>query len=159
MGTSTQFRFTQLPNIMTSRPRPELCVGAVVTRPGAEAGDPSELLLIQRANPPQQGRWSLPGGRVEHGETLHDAVIREVLEETGVEIRVGGLIEAVERISDEFHFVIMDYFAEPVHLSAIAQCATDAADAQWFPAPEVAALDLADLLLEFLLQHGVVASG
>jgi 8-oxo-dGTP diphosphatase len=136
--------------------RPELCVGAVVTRPVAGTKDIREILLIKRANPPQQGRWSLPGGRVERGETLCEAVVREVLEETGVEIRVGALIEAVERISTEFHFVIMDYYAEPIIASATATAATDAADACWFRTSEVAALDLADRLLEFLQQHRIV---
>ncbi len=127
--------------------KPEVCVGAVVCR-----GD--EILLIQRGNAPQKGRWSLPGGRVETGERLVDAVAREVLEETGIEIVVGEFLEAVERISGEFHFVILDYLATPVDPLAEPRAATDAADALWVARNGVAAMAadgrLADQLFEFL---------
>jgi 8-oxo-dGTP diphosphatase len=128
--------------------RPEVCVGAVVCR-----GD--QILLIKRGNPPQKGRWSLPGGRVEPGERLVDAVAREVLEETGV-------AEAVERLSDEFHFVILDYLATPVDLTAEPVAATDAADARWVRRVELGLLEnqelLADQLFDFLDTHNLGAS-
>ena len=128
--------------------RPEVCVGAVV-RCGPT------ILLIQRANPPQAGRWSLPGGRVEIGETLVDAICREVLEETGVPINVTRFIAVVERISDTHHFVIIDYLAEPATTGEppVARAATDAAAAQWMPIADLAALDLTDGLLDFLEVH------
>jgi 8-oxo-dGTP diphosphatase len=126
--------------------RPEVCVGAVVCR-----GD--QILLVQRANPPQAGRWSLPGGRVELGETLVAAVMREIMEETGLVIEVDRFLEAVERISDTHHFVILDYLARPVDASAEPVAATDAAAAQWVRRDQLADMDLADQLLEFLRQH------
>ncbi len=126
--------------------RPEVCVGALVCR-----GD--HILLVQRANPPQMGRWSLPGGRVEPGETLVDAVVREVMEETGVAIEVDRFLEAVERISDTHHFVILDYVAHPVDAAAEPVAATDAAAARWVGREELRTLDLADQLLAFLQEH------
>ena len=66
-------------------PRPELCVGAVARRA-------DDLLLIRRGTPPGLGQWSLPGGRVEPGETMAEAVVREVAEETGWKVEVGRLI-------------------------------------------------------------------
>jgi 8-oxo-dGTP diphosphatase len=135
--------------------RPEVCVGAVVCR-----GD--QILLIKRGNPPQKGRWSLPGGRVEPGERLVDAVAREVLEETGVAVVVGPFLEAVERLSDEFHFVILDYLATPVDLTAEPVAATDAADARWVRRVELGLLEnqelLADQLFDFLDTHNLGAS-
>ena len=71
--------------------------------------------MVQRGQPPLQGRWTLPGGVVEIGEPLDQAIIREVREETGLDVDVGPLIEVVEHIDvDEagraaYHFVILDY--------------------------------------------------
>ena len=83
-------------------PRPELCVGAV-------AIDDDRLLLVRRGRQPGAGLWSVPGGRVESGETLAEAVVRELLEETGVEGVCGPLLGWVERITPGHHFVILDF--------------------------------------------------
>jgi 8-oxo-dGTP diphosphatase len=130
--------------------RPEVCVGAIVYRPGA-------LLLVKRANEPQAGRWSLPGGRVEAGESLHDAVRREIAEETGLEVIVERFVEAVERIGSTHHFVILDYLVTPVDPVADPVAATDAADARWVPLAEIESMDLSDQLLDFLRAHSFVA--
>lgn len=128
--------------------RPELCVGAIARRSG-------HLLLVQRATEPGKGRWSLPGGRVEAGETMAEAVVREVREETGVEVVCGELVGWVERISDAHHFVIADFAATPLD-AADPVAADDAQDARWVPLWEVAELDLVDGLLDFLADHRVV---
>jgi ADP-ribose pyrophosphatase YjhB (NUDIX family) len=80
----------------------ELCVGAIVVLDG-------QLLLVQRANEPSAGEWSVPGGRVEPGETLAEAVVRELGEETGLEGVCGPLVGWVERIDERHHFVILDF--------------------------------------------------
>jgi 8-oxo-dGTP diphosphatase len=130
------------------RVRPELCVGAVVV----EAGN---LLLIRRGRGFGIGHWSVPGGRVEPGETVGEAVVRELAEETGLEGLCGALLGWVERIHDDHHFVILDFVVdvlEPVEPVA----GDDASEARWVPLHEVAELDLVDGLAEFLHEHGVL---
>ncbi len=87
--------------------RPIVGVGAVILRG-------SSVLLIRRGSPPMRGQWTLPGGVVELGETLGEAVRREIKEETNLQIRVGPLLELFERIERNgrrvaYHYVIADY--------------------------------------------------
>jgi 8-oxo-dGTP diphosphatase len=128
--------------------RPQLCVGAV-------AIDGERLLLIRRATAPETGRWSLPGGRVEHGETMAEAVVREVREETGLDVVCDQLIGWVERIGPEGHFVIFD-FAVIVMEAQGEAAGTDASEVAWTPLLEVTEIDLVDGLLDFLADHGIV---
>ena len=122
---------------------PVVCVGAVVVADGA-------LLMVKRRNAPGAGKWSVPGGRVERGEQLRQAVVREVREETGLAVIVGDLAGWVERIHDDHHFVILDFFAGPVESQRTLRAGDDAADARWVPLPDVSGLDLVDGLLDFL---------
>jgi len=130
--------------------RPELCVGAV-------AVDDDHILLIRRGRGPAQGRWSIPGGRVEGGETLAEAVVRELAEETGLEGVCESLVGWVERIGEDYHYVIFDFWVtlvtgtEPV-------AGDDAAEAMWVPLYDVAELDLTDGLAEFLHDHGILTT-
>jgi 8-oxo-dGTP diphosphatase len=123
-------------------------VGAI-----ALAGD--HLLMIRRGRGPAGGRWSIPGGRVEFGETLAEAVVRELAEETGLEALCDQLVGWVERIGDDFHFLIVD-FAVTVLSSDAPRAGDDAAEAAWVPLPEVASLLLVDGLAEFLHEHGIL---
>lgn len=134
---------------MTPRPRPELCVGAVVSR-----GE--DLLLVRRGRGAAVGQWSVPGGRVEGGETMAEAVVREVGEETGLRVRCGEPLGWVERIGPDRHFVIVDFEAEPLDPGAPLQPGDDAADAAWVPLAELGAVDLVAGLADFLRQHGIV---
>jgi len=92
---------------------PVVGVGAVVVM------SETSVVLVRRAQEPLAGRWSLPGGAVELGETLRAAVAREVLEETGLVVDVGALIETVDHIDVDpegqttYHFVIVDYLCSP----------------------------------------------
>ena len=91
--------------------QPVVGVGGVVISDG-------RALLIRRGAEPLKGRWSIPGGRLELGETLAEGVVRELLEETGLEVRVLELIEVFERIFRDadgrlqYHYVIADYLCE-----------------------------------------------
>jgi 8-oxo-dGTP diphosphatase len=114
------------------------------------------LLLVQRGDAPARGKWSVPGGRVEFGETLRETVAREVREETGLAVEVGEFAGWVERIGDEgTHFVILDFFATPKGSTDLVP-GDDAADARWVPLAEVAAQDLVDGLHDFLVSVGTV---
>ena len=113
------------------------------------------LLMIRRANEPGAGRWSLPGGRVDWGETLAHAVVREVLEETGVECVIGELLGWVERITEEFHYVIFDFVAQPLSFEDPV-AGDDALEVAWVPLNEVDQLDLVEGLAEFLGEHGII---
>lgn len=128
--------------------RPEVCVGAV-------AVDNERLLLVRRGRGPAAGEWSVPGGRVEPGETLAEAVVRELLEETGVEGVCGELVGWVERIGDDHHFVILDFRVEVLEGRAPV-AGDDASEAAWVPLPQVAELPLVDGLAEFLHDHGII---
>jgi ADP-ribose pyrophosphatase YjhB (NUDIX family) len=121
---------------------PEVCVGAIAVEEG-------RLLLVRRGHGPAAGEWSIPGGRVEAGEMLAEAVVRELLEETGV-----------EGVGDDRHFVILD-FSVTVLIGpdeADPNAGGDAAEAAWVPLDEVAHLNLVEGLLEFLHEHGIVAT-
>ena len=112
--------------------RPIVGVGGVLIENG-------KALLIRRGSEPLLGQWSIPGGTLELGETLLEGVAREMLEETGITVRVLNLIEVFERINPystpdsrdanirpRFHFVIVDYLCERV--SGKAKAGSDATD-------------------------------
>ena len=107
--------------------RPVLAVGAVVLRVGSAQ---PEVLMIQRGRPPMAGAWSLPGGRVEWGESLVDALRRELHEETGLAVTVGALLD-VELRGDDVHYVVMDYAAEAENSSLDPIAGDDARAARW----------------------------
>ncbi len=106
---------------------PLVGVGAVIVEQG-------RVLLVRRANPPLKGHWSLPGGLLELGEGLHNAVVREVREETGLLVEPLELIEVLDRIHHEgkrvrYHYVIADYLCRVV--GGALQAASDADAVRW----------------------------
>lgn len=118
--------------------RPVATVGVVCLR-GAE------VLLIKRGQAPRLGQWSLPGGRLEWGETLAAGALRELAEETGVEAEILGLIDAVDglftsRANGETtrHYVMIDYAARWLAGEPVA--GDDAAEARFFPLDEALAI-------------------
>lgn len=127
--------------------RPEICVGAVAVRDGC-------VLLVRRGHGPALGRWSVPGGRVEWGETLADAVVREVAEETGLEVDCGELAGWVERIGADYHYVIADFWVT-VRGEGAPVAGDDAAEARWVSLSGLGDLDLTSGLADFLRSIGV----
>ena len=123
-------------------------MGAVVRRD-------DQLLLVRRGHEPAAGEWSVPGGRVEPGELLREAVVRELFEETGLRGACGPLVGWVERISEDHHFVILD-FEVTVTGDPTPAAGSDASEARWWPVSEVAALPVVEGLAEFLRDHGVI---
>ena len=122
---------------------------------GAIAVDNDRLLLVRRGHGAAAGEWSVPGGRVEAGETLAEAVVRELLEETGVEGVCNDLIGWVERISDDAHYVILDFRVDVLEPGEPV-AGDDAAEAAWVPLHEVADLLLVEGLAEFLHENGIL---
>lgn len=122
-----------------------LCAGALVR------DQDGRLLLVRRGHPPAEGRWSLPGGRIEAGESAPAAAAREVREETGLEVAIGPLLLRIEVGED---YVVDDFAATVVggHLAA----ADDASDARWCSLAELATLPLSPGLLAGLRRMGVL---
>lgn len=130
------------------------CVGAVVHDARGR------LLLVRRAEPPAQGTWSLPGGRVEPGEDDATAVVREVAEETGLRVRAGRIVGIVERPAPSGGVHVITDLACDV-LGGELRPGDDAADARWFTAAalEAAALEAAGTspgLVEALTEWAVL---
>jgi 8-oxo-dGTP diphosphatase len=107
---------------------PGIGVGAVVWRD-------DKVLLVKRKNPPSQGQWALPGGKQQWGETIFQAAVREVREETGVEITPLGIITAIDAITAdkagkvEYHYTLVEVAAE--WKEGEAKAADDALAVQW----------------------------
>lgn len=131
-------------------PKPVVAVGAVVV-------DHDRLLLVRRGHGPAAGQWAVPGGRVEVGETLAEAVTRELREETGLDGVCGPLLGWAERIGEDHHFVILDF---EVTLVGDDQpvAGDDAAEAAWVELHDVAELDLAEGMAELLHDNGIIAT-
>ena len=122
-------------------PWPVIAVGAIVWKE-------DRVLMIRRGRPPRQGGWSIPGGRQEAGETVHQAVIREIREEAGIEIEIieiAAVVDLIERDGDEIshHYTVIDMLAEWRSGQAVA--GDDAEAAAWFTLAELAELDLPDI--------------
>jgi len=113
---------------------PIVGVGGVVVRDG-------RALIIRRAQEPRKGEWSLPGGVVELGERLVDAVRRELREETGLRVDVGPIVETFDRVHHDgdgrvrFHFVIVDFLCRAAEGEPVA--GTDADALAWVTAEEL----------------------
>lgn len=132
-----------------SHDQPTLAVGVIAVKDSA-------LLMVKRGREPAKGLWSVPGGKVERGEYLGDALRREVLEETGLEVTVGDLIGFFEVIGSDHHFVIMDFFAEsPGDADPIA--GDDVDEVRWVPLDDVVSLDCTPRFVETLRAWGVLA--
>lgn len=129
--------------------RPFVGIGAVIV-------DGDKVVLIKRGQEPLAGHWSLPGGAVELGEALEDCVRRELLEETGLEVEVGPVVEVFDRITrDEqglvsYHFVLVDYLCWPV--GGELRAASDVADVALVSRDELERYGLTEKAMEVILR-------
>ena len=105
----------------------------------------NEVLLIRRGKPPYQGEWSIPGGKIEYGETTSEAALRELKEETGIEADLVGLIDVIDSIGlrekgqpGDWHYLLVDYAARWVSGEPVAQ--DDVDEAVFYPLEEALAL-------------------
>ena len=122
---------------------PFVGVGAVIV---SDRHDVRRVLLIRRGTPPLLGEWSLPGGVLECGETLREAVAREAHEETGLVIETADMLGVYERIIREegrvrYHYVLIDFLCRQI--GGDLKAGSDAADVRWFTEDELPALNLA----------------
>ncbi|HLF61379.1 MAG TPA: NUDIX domain-containing protein [Acidimicrobiia bacterium] len=108
----------------------------------------NRLLLIQRGHEPGLGRWAVPGGKVNSGESLRDAAVREVREETGLEVQTGEVIWVGEHISEHGHIVIIDFEGQVVGGEVAA--ADDAVQARWVGLDQVADYDLTPTMYDLV---------
>ncbi|MCI4464207.1 MAG: NUDIX hydrolase [Thermoproteus sp.] len=126
---------------------PLVGVGAVVLREGS-------VLLVRRGAPPGRGKWSVPGGLVELGETPEEAVGRELLEETGLRGAVRGLFGVYQYVERDghgrvrYHFILLDYLIDPE--GGTPRPGTDAEDARFFDLADALKLDLTETTRELL---------
>ena len=114
------------------------------------------MLLIRRGRPPRQGQWSIPGGRVEPGEPVTAAALRELREETGVEAELCGLIDVVDYIAPDRHYVLIDYAAR--WRSGEPQAGDDADAAAFVSFDQLSALGLWDETLRVIEQARALLS-
>jgi ADP-ribose pyrophosphatase YjhB (NUDIX family) len=152
---------------------PRVGVGAVIL-------DGDRVLLVKRGQPPSQGKWSIPGGLIDLGERIEDAVRREVLEECGVRVRLLGICGVIERVRlapDDglqpglqpgpepggeparvhYHYVIID-FAAAIEAGA-PRAGSDAAEVRWVPVPELERYDTTDGLADMVHRAARLAEG
>ena len=125
------------------------CVGAVIT------DSRGRLLLIKRGHEPGAGLWSLPGGRIEPGETDVAALVREMREETGLEVEPGPLLGAVQRPGTGGDVIdIRDYAA--IVTGGVLEPGDDAVDARWVSEADLDTLAITEGLVEALTSWGVL---
>lgn len=119
---------------------PQIAVGAVVFN---SAGD---VLLVKRKNEPSKNKWTIPGGRIQAGETLDQAVEREIFEETALKIKAGNIIytfELIEKNDDgkiKFHYIIIDLEAD--YISGEPRADDDALETGWISKKTYSTLDV-----------------
>ena len=120
---------------------PLVGVGAIII-------EDDNVLLVKRAHPPLQARWSIPGGVLEVGEFIREAAIREAREETGLIVEPGELLGVYDRVLRnqeqrvQYHYVLIDFLCRPVGGELVA--ASDAEEVHWFTREELPALELAE---------------
>ncbi|HWR34842.1 MAG TPA: NUDIX hydrolase [Clostridia bacterium] len=135
--------------------RPIVGVGGVVV-------DGDRALIVRRATEPLKGEWSIPGGVVELGEKLREATAREVLEETGLVVEAGEVLDVFDSIfadpdgSTQYHFVLIDFLCRPV--SGTLQAATDVSEVKWIILEDLATLTIREITAN-VIRKGLGSAG
>jgi 8-oxo-dGTP diphosphatase len=123
---------------------------------GAIALDGDRILLVRRGQEPLKGEWSLPGGAVELGETLQEAIAREVREETGVIVEVGPIVKVLDRVRRDadgrvqYHYVLVDFLCRPC--GGLLACASDADEATWASIDELTEYNVTEEIIRVVEQ-------
>ena len=129
--------------------RPLVGVGGIIFD-----GDLGRILLIKRGREPSKGRWSIPGGLVHVGETLEEALEREVKEETGLAVSVGPLVEVLDRIiydeelKVEYHYVLVDFLCTAEGMKPKGD--SDVEEVRWFELEGLEELEMTDSTIEVI---------
>ena len=135
---------------------PRVGVGAIVLHEG-------RVLLVKRGHAPSLGLWSVPGGLVDLGETTVEAARREVEEESGLKVRIAGLVGILDRVTRDaddrvrYHWVLIDYLAFPESNDTIT-AGSDAAEVRWVTIDEVERLPITEGLVD-MIQRAAALSG
>ena len=130
--------------------QPIVGVGVIIIRDG-------KILLEKRKNEPGRGQWSIPGGLIELGESAKETAVREVEEETGLEVESPMLIDVVDNVTQDingevkYHFVILDYFAKLK--GGELKAMSDAAELRWVQLANVESYDLTKTIREFFVKN------
>ena len=139
-----------------SREYPRFPIPAV----GAIVLEEKHVLLIRRGQAPARGKWTLPGGVIELGESPEDALIREIWEECRLDIEPGGLVEVIEKVIEDpegrirYNYLILDYLASCHPRGSCRQtpvkAGTDVTDVRWIPLDELGSYELTDGLTDVI---------
>ena len=114
------------------------------------------LLMVRRGREPGRGLWSVPGGKVDRGEYLVDALRREVKEETGIDVEVHDLLGFFEVVGEDSHYVVLDFLAT-ASAGGVPIPGDDVDDARWVPLDQVARHECTPRFIETLRSWGVLA--
>lgn len=134
--------------------RPIVGVGAFTFRSNGD-----EVLVVRRGLPPSKGIWSVPGGAVEVGENLEEALHREIKEETALEIEILECAATLDRIHRDdygrvkYHYVLIDYLCEPIKGNLIAR--SDIAEARWVRMADLGEYEMTEWTLDYLKQAAI----
>ena len=135
---------------------PRVGVGAVILHE-------DKVLLVRRGQSPSFGKWSLPGGLVELGESTREAIAREIGEECGIKIRIVDVAGVIDRVVKDdagrvrYHYVLVDYAAHPESHGICA--GSDAAEVRWVPIAEIEKYDTTDGLVEMVRRAAAMTGG
>ncbi|MQL54477.1 NUDIX hydrolase [Acidianus ambivalens] len=124
--------------------RPLIAVGGVIF-------SGKRVLLVQRSKPPNKGSWAIPGGKVEFGETLKEALKREMKEELNVNVEPKELLGVIEIIKEGFHYVILDFICEIK--SGEIKAGSDALDAKFFSLEEMSKIPISPTTIEMIRRY------